>query len=155
FSMRIAYLNVWGSDASETHTGEALKKVAKQLGAELFPCRNSAEVEACRPDFAIVMSRTQAKLTRCPTYACVNEPSSVYLREPNLFVSLLTFDGYFALADTLKSFTEHALYGIGRRQEIGTYYNTAPRSDKDSAPVREALFSGTAKLTYFGTNWDG
>jgi hypothetical protein len=152
--MRLAYLNVWGADASETHTGEALKKVAASLGAELFCCRNSEEVEACKPDFAFVLSRTQAKLTSCPTYLAINEPSSVYLREPGLFNAVLTFDGYFALADSLKTFLDHALFGIGRKEEYGAYYNTAPRMAADSAPVQKALKEGKAKLTYFGTNWD-
>jgi hypothetical protein len=50
---------------------------------------------------------------------------------------------------------QKALYGVGRKDEIGYYYNTAPKPRADSAPVKEALFNGSAKLSYFGTNWDG
>lgn len=155
--MRIAYLNIWGETASETHTGHTLKIVAKRLGIEIIPCRNSADVEACAPDFAIVMSRTQAKLTRCPTYVCVNEPSTVYFRDPKILQNFLTFDGYLALADSLKHFTQHAMVGIGRTVPVGTYYNSAHRQDKhkeDEATLHALLTSGTAKVTYFGTNWD-
>ncbi len=153
--MRIAYLNVWGKESSESHTGVMLQKVAKELGAELFCCRNSTEAEACNPDFVYVMSRTQAKLTRAPTYLCVNEPSSVYLREPGLFSAFLTFDGYFLLADSLRQFTENALYGSGRKIPIGSYYNTCPRMKGEATSVQKALKAGKAKLAYFGTHWDG
>ncbi len=153
--MRIAFLNVWANKSAEAHIGEALRGVARGLGHELKPCVNSAEVEAFNPDFAIVLSRTQARLTRCPTYLAINEPASVYLREPGLFLSVLTFDGYLALADSLRGFLKNALHGIGRKEEVGEYYNTSARFDGGSEPVRKALLEGKGRLTYFGTNWDG
>jgi hypothetical protein len=153
--MRIAYLNVWGETASETHTGETLKIVAKRLGVDIVPCRSSEDIDACHPDFVIVMSRTQAKLTRYPTYVCVNEPSTVYFREPKLLHYFYSFDGYLALADSLTQFTQHALQGIGRHEAVGVYYNSAHFQEADSLPVKDTLQSGKAKLTYFGTNWDG
>src|SRR5688572_23594760 len=153
--MRIAYLNVWGGDSAEAHAGISLKNAAAAAGAEVIPCRNSAEVEACGADFALVFSRAQCKLTRCATYLAINEPASVYLREPGLIPALYSFDGYFSMSDTLDRFLEHALYGIGRKEPVGLYYNCAPKYHGDSEPVKKALFSGSGKLTYFGTNWDG
>jgi hypothetical protein len=153
--MRIAYLNVWDGNSAEAHAGISLKNAAAAAGAEVIPCRNSAEVEACGADFALVFSRTQSKFTRCATYLAINEPASVYLREPGLLPALYSFDGYFSMAHTLERFLDHALYGIGRKEPVGLYYNTAPKYHGDSEPVKKALFSGAGKLTYFGTNWDG
>jgi hypothetical protein len=153
--MRIAYLNVWSSISAETQAGEVLKIVGKRIGADIVPCINNQEVEACQPDFVLVISRTQAKLSRFTTYLCVNEPSTVYFRDPKLLQYLFSFDGYVTLSDSLKSFTQNALYGIRRSEEIGLYYNTAQKQDVDSTAVRRALTSGDAKIVYFGTNWDG
>lgn len=152
--MRIAYLNVWGADSSEHHTGFILKIVAERLGVEIIPCRNSADVDAANPDYTILLSRTQAKLTRHPTYMVLNEPSTVYFREPGLLNYMLSFDGYFALADSLTLFLKHALYGIRRKEDPGVYYNSAHRMD-EVADVATLLRAGHARLTYFGTNWDG
>ncbi|NDE91403.1 MAG: hypothetical protein EB059_09780 [Alphaproteobacteria bacterium] len=153
--MRIAFLNVWTATSAEEQGAHAMRSAGARIGVEVIPCFNNAEVEAAKPDFVIVNSRTQAKLTGFPTYACLNEPSTVYFRDPKLLQYFYSFDGYASISDSLVEFAQHALYGVGRREEIAGYFNTAPKQTNDDSDVRAALLSGTAKLPYFGTNWDG
>lgn len=153
--MRFAYLNVWGSTSSEAHAGETLKITARRLGVDIIPCHNNADVEAAKPDFVITISRTQAKLTGFPTYHCVNEPSTVYMREPRLLHYFCGYDGYLTLSDSLAEFTRNALYGVGRyEEEIGSYYNCAHRQEGENAPIVDIVKRGEVQVAYFGTNWD-
>lgn len=153
--MRVAFLNVWTSTSAEAQGGEMLRIAGQNVGIEVIPCFNNQEVEACKPDYVLVNSRTQAKLTGYPTYLCLNEPSTVYFRDPRLLHYLYSFDGYFSISESLQTFAQHALYGVGRIEKILPYFNTAQRMNMDSVPVKEALLSKTAKVSYFGTNWDG
>lgn len=153
--MRIAFLNVWTATSAEEQAAQAIRIAGERIGVEVVPCFNNAQVEAAKPDFVIVNSRTQAKLTGFPTYACLNEPSTVYFRDPKLLQYLYTFDGYTSLSDSLAEFAQQALYGVGRSEEIGTYFSTALKQTSSNDEIKIALSSGNAKLPYFGTNWDG
>lgn len=153
--MRIAFLNVWTATSAEEQAAQAIRIAGERIGVEVIPCFNNAQVEAAKPDFVIVNSRTQAKLTGFPTYACLNEPSTVYFRDPKLLQYLYSFDGYTSLSDSLAEFAQQALYGVGRSEEIGTYFSTALKQTSSNDEIKIALSSGNAKLPYFGTNWDG
>lgn len=153
--MRIAFLNVWTATSAEEQAAQAIRTAGERIGVEVIPCFNNAQVEAAKPDFVIVNSRTQAKLTGYPTYACLNEPSTVYFRDPKLLQYVFTFDGYTSLSDSLAEFIRQALYGIGRHEDVGTYFSTALKQSNDNSEVKAALMNGSAKVSYFGTNWDG
>lgn len=153
--MRIAFLNVWTATSAEEQAAQAIRIAGERIGVEVVPCFNNAQVEAAKPDFVIVNSRTQAKLTGFPTYACLNEPSTVYFRDPKLLQYLYTFDGYTSLSDSLAEFAQQALYGVGRSEEIGTYFSTALKQSTSNEDIKAALTNGNSKLPYFGTNWDG
>ncbi len=157
--MRIAFLNVWTATSAEEQAAQAIRIAGERIGVEVVPCFNNAQVEDAKPDFVIVNSRTQAKLTGFPTYACLNEPSTVYFRDPKLLQYLYSFDGYTSLSDSLAEFAQHAMYGIGRQEDIGTYFSTALKQTSSQDDIKAALTSGPnnqgAKLPYFGTNWDG
>ena len=153
--MRIAFLNVWTATSAEEQAAQAIRTAGQRIGVEVIPCFNNAQVNDAKPDFVIVNSRTQAKLTGFPTYACLNEPSTVYFRDPKLLQYVYTFDGYTSLSDSLAEFIRQALYGIGRHEEVGMYFSTALVQSNDDNDVKATLANGTAKVTYFGTNWDG
>ena len=153
--MRIAFLNVWTATSAEEQAAQAVRTAGQRIGVEVIPCFNNAQVEDAKPDFVIVNSRTQAKLTGYPTYACLNEPSTVYFRDPKLLQYVYTFDGYTSLSDSLNEFIRQALYGIGRYEDVDTYFSTALVQSNDDSEVKAALMNGSAKVSYFGTNWDG
>ncbi len=153
--MRIAFLNVWTTTSAEEQAAQAIRTAGQRIGVTVLPCFNNAQVEAAQPDFIIVNSRTQAKLTGFPTYACLNEPSTVYFRDPKLLQYVYSFDGYTSLSDSLADFIRQALYGIGRHEEVGTYFSTALTQPHDDGEVKAALMTGNARVSYFGTNWDG
>ncbi|MDX1923280.1 MAG: hypothetical protein SFW65_09150 [Alphaproteobacteria bacterium] len=153
--MRIAFLNVWTATSAEEQAAQAIRLAGERIGVEVVPCFNNAQVENAKPDFVIVNSRTQAKLTGFPTYACLNEPSTVYFRDPKLLQYLYSFDGYTSLSDSLAEFAQQAMVGIGRQEDVGTYFSTALKQSTSQDDIKAALTSGNAKLPYFGTNWDG
>ena len=58
--MRIAFLNPW-KNAAENQAFRSLQIAAERVGHELIHCRNSADVDACAPDFVLASASTQAK----------------------------------------------------------------------------------------------
>ena len=150
--MRIAFLNPW-KNAAENQAFRSLQIAAERVGHELLHCRNSADVDACAPDFVLASASTQPKLSDCPHYGVIHEPRDRFLENRAYFQNLLSYDGYFTIADSLQRFLRDICYRVGRSQEIGFYYNTCQRQQR-SADLVSLLRHRKLLLTYFGTNWD-
>src|SRR5262245_5248202 len=148
----IAFLNPWRNSA-ENQAFNSIRIAAQRLGHALVHCSNSMDIEACDPDFVLAIASTQAKLTRHPTFGVIHEGRPRFLLSREFFTNLLTYDGYLTISDSVRRFLENVLVGVGRRSEIGTFYNTPHRLTLN-APVRELAAEGRLRLTYFGTNWD-
>ena len=149
---KIAFLNPW-RNASENQAYQSLRVAAARVGCTLIGCSNSMEIEACDPDYVLAVASTQPKLTRHPTFGVIHEPRERFLLNREYFNNLLTYDGYFTIMDTLHTFLQNVLAGIGRECEIGFYFD-APQRLALQAPVEALAGEGAVKLTYFGTNWD-
>ena len=150
--MRIAFLNPW-KNAAENQAFRSLQIAAGRVGHELIHCRNSDDVDACAPDFVLASASTQAKLSDCPHYGVIHEPRDRFLDNRAYFQNLLSYDGYFTIADSLERFLRDISYRMGRPEEIGFYYNTCQRQQR-SADLVSLLRDRKLLLTYFGTNWD-
>jgi hypothetical protein len=83
----------------------------------------------------------------------IHEPRDRFLDNRAYFQNLLSYDGYFTIADSLERFLRDISYRVGRPGEIGFYYNPCQRQRR-SADLASLLRHRKLLLTYFGTNWD-
>ena len=150
--MRIAFLNPW-RNAAENQAFRSLRESAARIGHDLVHCSNSDEVEVYQPDFVLGIASTQPKLNDVPHYGVIHEPRDRFLKSREYFTNLLTYDGYLTISDSLNRFLRDVLYGVGRRDEIGYYYNTCQRQQR-TTDVGALLRDRALVVTYFGTNWD-
>lgn len=148
--MRIALLNPW-SNAAENQAVASIQIAAKALSYEAIECKNSAAIEAVRPDFVLAMASQQPKLTGYPTYGLIHEPRRDFVNNfEEKFRNVLTYDGYFTISDVLTEFLTDLNYAMKKPNHIGFYYNTC----FDPGPAAPPRLD-PAVITYFGTNWDG
>lgn len=149
--MRIAYHNPW-IQAAENQSFASLAIAARNLGAKVFPCVNHNEIEACNPDFVLSVSSSVPKMVDVPSYLTVHAPPGFFLETPGHLNNLLSYDGFVTISDSIQRFLQDLLFGVGRGQDIGFYYNspqtTDLRMDWSAASQRDL------RVTYFGTNWD-
>jgi hypothetical protein len=151
--MKIAYLNPY-RQAAENQAFKSLEDAAQKIGSTLIHCINSEEILAAQPDFVLATASTQPKLTGIPTYGVIHEPRDRFLRFPEYFRNLLSYDGYLTISESIHTYLRNILAGMKRDTSIGFYYNSCQTNQLHSEGVSKALTSGHAKLTYFGTNWD-
>jgi hypothetical protein len=149
---KIAFLNPWRNHA-ENQAFNSIRIAAERLGHVLVHCSNSIEIEGRNPDFVLATASTQPKLTRHPTFGVIHEGRQRFLLSREFFTNLLTYDGYLTISDNIRRFLDNVFVGIGRRCEIGFYYNV-PHRVTISTPVPELASERRIKITYFGTNWD-
>ena len=137
----------------------SLAMAAQRIGCELIRVHNSQEIIAAAPDFVLAIEPGQPKTTDVPTFGVVHSPRSIllesksHLEDISYLQSLLTYDGYLTIADSLRHFIEALCAGAGRTPHVGFYYNT---------PQRQGLLCGLEKLAaqdalrlcYFGINWE-
>jgi len=150
--VRIAFLNPWTGGAENQEFPKNRIALAR-IGHELIQCRNSAEVDACAPDFVLAAASTQPKLNDVPHYGIIHEPRDRFLSNRTFFHNLLSYDGYLALADTVEKFLRDVMFGTGRIRPVGYYFNTSQRFDI-AADIRGRIDRRELLITYFGTNWD-
>ena len=113
--MKIAFLNPW-TEKAENQEFSKNRIAARRLGHELIPCTNSADVEACAPDFVLVASLTQPKLNDFPHYGITHAPLDRYFTNRSYFHNLLSYDGHLAIRATAMIFrpiSEVLLIGTG------------------------------------------
>ena len=137
----------------------SLAMAAQRIGCELIRVHNSQDIIAAAPDFVLAIEPGQPKTTDVPTFGVVHSPRSIllesksHLEDISYLQSLLTYDGYLTIADSLRNFIEALSAGAGRTPHVGFYYNT---------PQRQGLLCGLEKLAaqealrlcYFGINWE-
>jgi hypothetical protein len=157
-SYRIGFLNPW-EEGAEIQAFMSLSMAAQRIGYELVRVRNSQEIIEAEPDFVLAIEPGQPKTTDVPTFGVVHSPRSIllesksHLEDISYLQSLLTYDGYLTIADSLRNFIEALCAGAGRPPHVGFYYNT---------PQRQGLICGLEKLAaqdalqlcYFGINWE-
>ena len=157
-SYRIGFLNPW-REGAEIQAFMSLAMAAQRIGCELVRVHNSQEIIAAAPDFVLAIEPGQPKTTDVPTFGVVHSPRSIllesksHLEDISYLQSLLTYDGYLTIADSLRHFIEALCAGAGRKPHVGFYYNT---------PQRQGLICGLEKLAaqealrlcYFGINWE-
>ena len=103
---------------------------AQRIGCELIRVHNSQEIIAAAPDFVLAIEPGQPKTTDVPTFGVVHSPRSIllesksHLEDISYLQSLLTYDGYLTIADSLRHFIEALSAGAGRKPHVGFYYNT-------------------------------
>jgi hypothetical protein len=155
---RIGFLNPW-REGAEIQAFMSLAMAAQRIGCELIRVHNSQEIIAAAPDFILAIEPGQPKTTDVPTFGVVHSPRSIlmesksHLEDISYLQSLLTYDGYLTIADSLRHFVEALSAGAGRTPHVGFYYNT---------PQRQGLICGLEKLAaqealrlcYFGINWE-
>ncbi len=155
---RIGFLNPW-REGAEIQAFKSLSLAARRIGCELIRVHNSQEIIAAAPDFVLAIEPGQPKTTDVPTFGVVHSPRSIllesksHLEDISYLQSLLTYDGYLTIADSLRHFIEALCAGAGRKPHVGFYYNT---------PQRQGLICGLEKLAaqdllrlcYFGINWE-
>ena len=155
---RIGFLNPW-REGAEIQAFMSLAMAAQRIGCELIRVHNSQEIIAAAPDFVLAIEPGQPKTTDVPTFGVVHSPRSIlmesksHLEDISYLQSLLTYDGYLTIADSLRHFIEALCAGAGRTPHVGFYYNT---------PQRQGLLCGLEKLAaqdalrlcYFGINWE-
>lgn len=150
--MKIAFLNQFHNSA-ETQAYHSLRIAGERLGHKVIHCANSAEVDACSPDFVLAPASTRPKLNDFPHYGVLHDPRETYLSERQFFNNLRTHDGWLALSGTMRRFARDVAFSLGRDQEIGVYYNSCQRLDVAS-PLESILRERRLRIAYFGTNWD-
>jgi hypothetical protein len=150
--LRIAFLNPW-TEKAENQEFAKNRIAAERLGHEFIQCTNSADVEACAPDFVLAASLTQPKLNDFPHYGIIHAPLDRYFTTRPYFHNLLSYDGYLAIADTLNKLIRDVTFGTGRPRPVGFFYNTSNRCDI-SPDLRGLIDRRALIITYFGTNWD-
>jgi len=150
--LRIAFLNPWTEKAKNQEFAKN-RMAAERLGHEFIQCTDSADVEACAPDFVLVASLTQPKLNDFPHYGIIHAPLDRYFATRSYFHNLLSYDGYLAIADTLNKLLRDVMFGLGRSRPVGFFYNTSNRYDI-STNLRGLIDRRALIITYFGTNLD-
>lgn len=150
--MKIAFVNQF-RNAAENQAYQSLRIAAEHLGHQLVHCADSAEVDACQPDFVLAPASTRPKLNDFPHYGILHDPRETYLHERPFFNNLRTHDGWVALADTMLRFARDIAFSVGRDQEIGVYYNSCQKQTR-SADLEPLLLQRRLRIAYFGTNWD-
>jgi hypothetical protein len=150
--MKIAYLNPWSSRAENQCYG-SLAAAARRNGLELIDCRDENDLEPSGAEFVIAHSSCVPKICDYPTYLIVHEPPSRFLKNEVYLKNLMTYDGYFTIADSVRRFLRDLSFGIGRPDPIGFFYTTAQRSEL-STHIPQIVQQGKLQIVYFGTNWD-
>lgn len=155
---RIGFLNPW-REGAEIQAFMSLAMAAQRIGCELIRVHNSQEIIAAAPDFVLAIEPGQPKTTDVPTFGVVHSPRSIllesksHLEDISYLQSLLTYDGYLTIADSLRDFIEALCAGAGRPPHVGFYYNTPQRQGLtcglEQLAARDAL-----RLCYFGINWE-
>lgn len=149
--MKIAYHNPW-IDVAENQSFASLAIAARKLGIAVFACANHEEIEACNPDFVLSVSSFIPKMVDIPSYLTVHGPPGWYLETPNHLQNLLSYDGFLTISDSIHRFVKDLLFGVGRSQDVGFYYNTPQttelRMDWSLASRREL------RVVYVGSGWD-
>ena len=139
---RIGFLNPW-REGAEIQAFMSLAMAAQRIGCELIRVHNSQDIIAAAPDFVLAIEPGQPKTTDVPTFGVVHSPRSIllesksHLEDISYLQSLLTYDGYLTIADSLRHFIEALSAGAGRTPHVGFYYNT---------PQRQGLLCGLEKL---------
>jgi hypothetical protein len=147
--VRFCLLNPWPNGAL-AQASVTIQLVAAELGHEAIRCHTTRDVLDARPDFVLVMQHDTPKLTPFPTYGLIHEPVSEYLQDAVFLMNLLSYDGYFSLADIHRDFIRSLLTAAGRKFTLGSYYcHTATELPCDWSPD----FSD-ARAAYVGLNWD-
>jgi GT2 family glycosyltransferase len=150
--VKIAYLNPWTS-AAENQCYGSLAVAAHRNGLELIDCRDEKDLEPSGAEFVISHTSCIPKICDYPTYLIVHEPPSRFLKNEVYLKNLMTYDGYFTVAESVARFLRDLSFGIGRPDPIGFFYTTAQRSEL-SAQIPEIVKQGKLQIVFFGTNWD-
>jgi hypothetical protein len=150
--VKIAYLNPWSS-AAENQCYGSLAVAAHCNGLELIDCRDEKDLEPSGAEFVISHTSCIPKICDYPTYLIVHEPPCRFLKNEVYLKNLMTYDGYFTIADSVRRFLRDLSFGIGRPDATGFFYTTAQRSEL-SAQIPEIVKRGRLQVVYFGTNWD-
>jgi hypothetical protein len=142
-----------GHDSAGHLASPSLREAAERVGCTLVNCHNSMEIEASDPDYVLAMAPTRPKLTRHPTFGVIHEPRERLLLSKECFNNLLTYDGYFTISETVHTFLQNLLVGIGREGHIG-FYVAAPARLDTRAPIEKLAATGAIKLAYLGSDGD-
>jgi len=146
--MKIALLNPY-KNVAETESARRIAIAAAALGHQAVECHTAAEIHALAPDFVLSLAHQDPKLTPYPTYGVLTAPRSWYLLAPRFIRNILTYDGFFTISDTVKTWLDDLCTGVSKAAATGYYANTCFILDEPMAWPEQA------RLAYFGTNWDG
>ena len=157
-SYRIGFLNPW-EEGAEIQAFMSLSMAAQRIGYELVRVRNSQEIIEAEPDFVLAIEPGQPKTTDVPTFGVLHSPRSIllesksHLEDISYLQSLLTYDGYLTIADSLRNFIEALCAGAGRPPHVGFYYNT-PQRQELTCNLERLIARDALRLCYFGINWE-
>lgn len=115
-------------------------------------CATHEEIEAFNPDFVLSVSSSVPKMLDIPSYLTVHAPPGFFLETPGHLNNLLSYDGFVTISDSINRFLRDLMFGVGRDESPGFYYNTPQTTD-----VRMdwgAAASQGLQVVYLGSNWD-
>jgi hypothetical protein len=151
-SYRIGFLNPW-SEKAENQAFRSLEIAAERIGHQLVHVTNSDEILAAQLDFVLAIHPLQAKTTDVPTFGVIHSPRALLLEWDYYGQTLLTYDGYLTIMDTIDRFLRGLCAGTRRADKIGFYYNS-PQILDFGADLQQLAARDALGLCYFGTNWD-
>src|SRR5690349_21171128 len=94
------------------------------MGHEFVFVTNSDEILDAHLDFVLAVHPLQPKTTDVPTFGVIHSPRRLLLEWDFYGESLLTYDGYLTIMDTIEGFLSALCAGTNRSTRIGFYYNS-------------------------------
>ncbi len=151
--MRIAILNCYlqegRAELAETEATERLTAAASRMGIETAAFARSEDILDYRPDFVVVLSYHDAKLTPFPTYLLLTVPVRWMEGLPRFRRNILSADGWWTLAPQAARFVDGLCAKLGKPSLSAACTITPPRTQFARCDY------GNALAAYIGTNWDG
>ena len=118
--LRIGFLNPW-KDKAENQAFSSLAIAAERVGHKLIHLTTSDEIIRSDVAFVLAVHPNQPKTTNIPTFGVIHSPRETLLDWEYYGKSLLTYDGYLTIMDTIERFLSNLCAGTGRPQKIGFF----------------------------------
>ena len=142
---RIAVLNAIEPPAIRESTAR-LKLVARRFGIDARSFCRSEDIIEYAPDFVLVSSCQDAKLTPFPTYGLLAPPAAQYLQTPRFTRNVLTYDASLTLSQEVARFVRDLAFGA-RKFSCPIAHFAATVQATEFEP-----HNGAAHLAYVGSN---
>lgn len=125
-------------DCESLRSAGHVVRAAHNLGVEAALIARSEDVREYSPDFVLVMSHQEPKLTPFPTYG-VLESSWLDYQTPRFIRNILSYDAYFTMSVRVREWLEDITFGARKlAAPVGFFGSTAPSTTLDGSEKRRS-----------------